>query len=343
VQRADLDLIKRETRRNFVMQVVGLAAGKLMGVITMVLLARLLTPEDFGIVAIAGTFLGYVLLTGDLGLTEALIQRKDRVEDATHLLFLVRPILGVGQVALAFVAAPLVAYFFSDSRLTLVLWITSIVILIDSFASVPIALLIRGLRVRQITEIGLISGAVQSVAVIIMAFRGLSYWSMIYSPLIGSTLALVLLWRQVDYRPRLRLDRALLREMLGYGNFVVLSTVFFFLFVSTDNLMVGRLFGLEALGFYLLAYKFGTYPSTIFSASTEKVIFPAFVKLTSDTAQLRRAYLKTVRYVGLLAIPFAAILAIVAPQFIVVVAGEPWIASANLLRVLVIYGLALSL
>lgn len=313
--------------------------GKAMVLLTTVILARLLTPEDFGLVGLALVFVTYVEVATDLGVAQALVVLPaGRRRNDTALL------ISVGSsallVAAAMMAAPAVARFFGRPEVAGMLRVLALSLLLTAMAQVPDALLRRSLRFRSrvVTLVGraLAQGAV-SVG---LALSGAGPWAIVGGYLAGTAAYAVLSWILAGYRPGTgfwRVDRGEARALLAFGapaaaNGVVLSLVF-----DVDYLFVGKVLGAAALGHYTLAYRLPELAIINVFFILSVVAFPLFARAREDRTRLRRGYLTAVRLQSVYGLGAGVGLAVVAPMVVHVLFGAGWEPAVAPMQALALY------
>jgi PST family polysaccharide transporter len=322
---------------------------QLIEIPTVVILARLLTPEDFGIAAAAGFFLRLSNKLGGFGFGGAALQRLKELR-AEHItsVFVMNLVSGVCLWAGLTVSAPALAGFFRNEAITPALRVAALVYLVQPFGVGQFAVMNRELRFKQIALVSWVYPAVFLCVAVPLAFLGFAFWSLIYGQLCASVLQVL---AKVYYggQPRgFKVSRQALRETIPFGAGISAKRLLNFGAEYLDSLIVGRLFGMTALGFYDKG--FNTMARFVDRLSFgPSVFFRIFAIIQDEPERLRRAYRKVVLSVTLLAYPpFAALIAI-APQFIEVVYGEQWkpavlpfqiLCVAGAMRLLVAYASA---
>lgn len=329
---------------------VGVASvvARVVSSLRMLVLAKLLMPADFGLVAIALLAIGALQLFHELGFSSALIYRQDDLEDAADTAFWV--ILGT-SVPLFFVAylaaEPLMQLFNKDAATVVqavpVLRVLALSMIISSVGEVPTTLLMKDLRFRAkiVPELlGALSGAILAI---VLALAKLGVWSLVAGYLVEAAVAAIVVYFLCPWRPRGRFHSRLAHEMFGYGKHIAGSRILVFGITDIDDVFVSKLLGSSALGFYSFAYKLSNLPATNITRLVNQVMFPAFSKMQEDREVLRDVYLRTTRYVSLLTIPASLCIMAFASDFIHGFYGDKWAPSIAPIQLLGIYGLARSI
>ena len=287
-------------------------------------LARILTPREFGIAAAASFF---VLLAGklsELGFNVALVRAKTLEPIHLSTVFLVNLVIGIVTFLVLTGLAPIVAQFYDTPETGAILPIAAIAFLIVPFGAVPAAIMLREFRYREGALADWYYSLTFAVLTVVLAWMGFSYLSMVYGRVASLTvLTLSRMW-YARWRPSLGFSRAALHEVLSFGLGVHAKRLLDFSAQNIDNLLIGRLFGMEALGLYDKA--FSTMQRFLVRMNTggPGVVFRSLAMMQDEPDRFRRAYAKVVMSATLLAFPLFAGLIIAAPQFIVVLFGNRW-------------------
>jgi O-antigen/teichoic acid export membrane protein len=313
--------------------------GKLLILLSTVVLARLLTPLDFGVVGLALVFIAYVEGITDLGVAEALVYMPANDEGNDAALFL-SLLWSAVLTAIAMVAAPFIAGFFHRPDITTMFRVLSLALLIRGTAEVPEALLRKNLRFRQRLKADLGRVLAQAGVSIALAFAGLGPWAIVYGYLSASVIWSVVAWALVPYRPGRRFwapAERMARPLLAFGvpaagNVLLLSVVF-----DIDYLIVGRQLGPQALGWYTLAFRIPELVIINVFSVLSAVAFPIFSKAQGAVERLRRGYVKAVALQSAYGVGAGVGLAMIAPMAVHVVFGPHWAQSVVPLEALALY------
>ncbi|MEA3336210.1 MAG: lipopolysaccharide biosynthesis protein [Chloroflexota bacterium] len=314
-------------------------AGRTLGFAVTILLARLLAPEDFGLLAIATLAINSMVFLQELGFGAALIYREEDVDTAAttaHWTIIASSLVLYGIV---FLAAPLVALFFRSPEVTPVLRVLALTIVISSVSRVPLVLLSKELDFRRKVMPEFAAGVGGNFMALILALLGWGVWALVWGQVFGMALSAVLAYRVSSWRPKWGFHRKVFLELFGYGKHIAASQVLIFGITNIDDLFVGRMLGQETLGQYNLAYKVSNLPATNITRLVTRVTFPAFTKLRGDVARMRNAFFRLVRYVSLLAFPVAIATILFAHDFVHIVLTDKWAPAIVPIQILAIYGL----
>jgi len=331
--------LARATAWGVVWAFAATAAGKLLALAALAVLARLLVPEDFGLLAFALVWIAYLETVGDLGAGAALIYWPGRRAAAARVSFAVNLATGAAWCGLTQLAAPAVAEFFHRPDGEAVLRVLALAFPLKALGNTHDALCQRGMRfrARMVPELAL--AATKAGAALALAAAGFGVWSLVWGQLLGLAAWTVALWRVVPWRPwhRVAGGGGLLRPLLAYGRRVVAVNVLAAIVHHADLVVVGRMAGSAALGFYQVAYKVPEATVTVAIWVVGRVLFPAFSRLAAAGRGLADALPAALRYLALVTLPAAAGLFVLAEPLVTTLFGARWAPSAPLLQALAVY------
>lgn len=303
-----------------------------------IILARLVGPDDFGIVAQAMVYINIVGLLLDQGFSSALIQRKQIEPEMPGAIVSVNLVVGAALAALTIAIAPLWASFMRSPQLMLVLVALSSTLLIRAASITPRAMLIRSMDFRKIGIADIVSAMSGGALGVAVAVAGGSYWAVVVQ--IVSTdvvLLLVLMAFGAGWRPNLHFR--VLREIAAFsGRAFAAGLLISSVSRNIDNLLVGRFQGAQALAFYGLAYRLLLLPVQLAGTTVGNVLFPTFARLARDLPALGAEMARATRALAALSLPAMALLAAAAPQLVAVIFGPPWHPAIPIVQVLAIAG-----
>lgn len=316
--------------------------GRLLVLGATVVLARLLTPAEFGLVALALIFITLLERASDLGVTQALIVADERdVEARAETAFVVAVGLGAALSFVTAAIAPLAADFFDDERLVALLPLLGLVFLLRALGITHYALAQKRIDFRSRTAAEIADAVVRGGTGIALAFAGFGAYSLVIGYLVGSAVLSVTMWLLVPWRPSLRPKREHLRQLLGFGGAVSAHSLVSAVIGNVDRIIIGRVLGATPLGLYTIAFRLPDLAILNISYVAGNVLFPAFAAL--DRADLGRAFLTSLRYTVMLALPIAVGLAALAEPVLVIVFGDQWTPAAPTMQLIVVYSLGLTL
>lgn len=295
--------------------------------ISVIILARLLVPEDFGLVASVGPIVAFVGLLQNLGLQQALVQRKDISDRQLNQVFWVSALVGLGSSVVVAALAPAIAAFYGDQRMLGITIASALPLLLGSIAAVPLALMNRHLQFGQLALNDVITAAAGLLAAAIAAWGGMGYWSLVLGPAVAAVVALAAAWQVVRWtpsRPDLKVDG----DILSFGaNLTGFNLVNFFS-RNLDNILIGKYSGAIELGYYDRAYKLLLFPLQNITQPLTRVMVPLLSRIHEDKARFRDLYVRTNWLLAAVTMPGIAALTLTSEQVVALLFGPRWTAVA---------------
>lgn len=304
--------------------------------IQLAVLARLLDPRDFGLMAMVLLVTGFAHVFVDAGVSNAIIHRRTITQNQLSSLYWLNMIAGAVVFLVVVLCAPLVSVFFDEPQLRGLTVLIAFVFLLAPVGRQFQVLLQKELRFRTLGIVESVAAAVAAAIGIGCALAGLGVYSLVWANLAGTSFsALVLLgigWRQ--WRPTFHFDLKELRGFLGFGFFQIGERTANYVASRIDQLLIGLILGVEVLGFYSFVFNLVTMPYTKLNPVLTRVAFPLLARLQDDTDRLRHAFMILQRTLAVINFPILFGLAATAPIFVSVVFGERWMPAVGLMQVL---------
>ena len=311
-------------------------AAKAVTPITFIILALILSPEDFGIVAITTVFVKLADIFWNAGMSQTIVQKEsDDIRTSANFAFFANIILAVIVYTVLFFTADLVAVFYKDPRLTVVLQIQAIKILIKSLSGVQFALLRRNLQFRTIFHIKIFTTTLPSIVISIpLALLGFGYWALVLGQLFGSFLELVLVWFKSNWRPSFEFNPQEHKELIRFGSWLTLEFLLSWLTRSVDIFIISYYLDLSTVGLYQIAKKLLTNLFEIIFKSTKPVWFSLFSRIQSDFVKVTRVFLKLNKFFTMMALPMGIGLFLTSDLIVATLFNDEWIGMGIILGLL---------
>jgi PST family polysaccharide transporter len=304
-----------------------------------VLLARLLEPEAFGLVALAGTVIILLTIFVEAGFSTVIVRSEEITEEKLNTAFWIGVLVSTSLALALTLSAGWVAELYGTPELTPVLRALSWVLLFGALSAVHTALLVRKLDFRSKALRRLVAVVGGGIAGIAMALSGFGVWSLVAKQAVEAVLDCIVVWRTSDWRPGLRVSRRDAGELLSFGRNIVGSSLVSFLNRSADDLIIGVTLGPVALGYYAVAYRANVAVTEVALRATSRTALPVFAKLQGEPARLRTAFYAAVEFAALVACPIFLGLSATAPELCLTMFGPKWEASVRPMQVLGLAGL----
>jgi O-antigen/teichoic acid export membrane protein len=303
-------------------------------IITVVILARLLKPSDFGLVGMATIVIGFGALFKDLGTSAAVIQRKILSEELLSSIYWINTGFGFFVTVTIYLISPLVADFFQETRVEPLLQTLSLIFFISGLSILQQAILERELAFSKLAKVEIIAALIGSFVGISSAMLGYGAWSLVYQTLAVALVTTVLLWTASSWRPKLFFHWKEVKAISSYSLNLTGFNIFNYVVRNTDYLLIGKFLGAKNLGYYTLAYQIMLYPLQSISSVIGRVMFPVYSTIQDDIARFRNAYLKVGGAIALVTFPMMFGLWGLVEPFVLTVFGPQWDPVILLLAIL---------
>ncbi|MBI4387420.1 MAG: lipopolysaccharide biosynthesis protein [Candidatus Omnitrophica bacterium] len=325
--------LKEKTVSGVKWSVMNRVLQKVISVGTFAILARILEPADFGLFALAFVAIDSLSVFKSFGIDSALIQRKDDLGRATDTAFFLIMAAGLVTFLVGWLIAPVAAKFFDNPHVLSIIQALVVSYLLSYIGKVPFALLQKQMRFQVSNVIDFIGSIANSVFAVLFALISPSVWSLVWAYLIKQCTTAVVSWRLSGIKLRWQFDPKIAKELFHYGKFMTGLGILWYLAGNIGNIVVGKVLGVAMLGYYTLAFNVGNFINTHFTQLISGVLFPAYSTIQEDSEALKRVYLKTVKFVSMISIPFSMILIVLAEEITLTLYGAKWSAVIPLMRI----------
>jgi PST family polysaccharide transporter len=300
------------------------------------ILAALLTPSDFGIVAISTLVLAFAKILVDMGLGKAIVQRQTHIDDAASLSLLFSLVISIGIYCILWVTSPWISIAYNDDRVVMVIRVAALYLPLSALAATPKALLQRNLEFNHLFWVHSSFIIIQSIASVALAFAGINYWALIWGQLIGMIVSTGLAWILVRWKPKISINWTILRSMLSFSSWILVSGLLTWLFLYADNVIAGLFLGINELGKYSLGFSISTLIPGFLVASFGDVAYPAFCRLQGSPKEVGQILLKLQNLIVAILFPVVFGISAIAPIAIHLLYGDKWQGLGSVIRFLVI-------
>jgi len=304
--------------------------------ISTIVLARLLTPGDFGLIAMVTAITGFVEMFKDLGLSMATVQRSDINHPQVTNLFWINVAVSILVGAALALGSPLIAWFYKEQRLIRITLALASTLILSGLTVQHMALLNRQLRFFEIACIQVGSMAISVSAGIGMALYGMGYWSLVGMSIALQLTYVVLSWSVCKWRPSMPIRKAGTGALLKFGGHLTGFNIVNYFARNFDNILIGRFCGATALGFYSKAYSLMMLPITQIRTPLHKVSIPVLSRLQDDPPRFRRYYIKLVGLIAFITMPLMVFSFINGDKIIILVLGDRWLGAISIFKMLCI-------
>jgi PST family polysaccharide transporter len=302
------------------------------GILAAAILARLLSPDDYGLLGMVATITAFLQVLANLGLDQTTLQRRSLSQDQVSNLFWVNTVMGVFLFALMAVSGPLLSTFFGRSELSKIAFYMGATFLLSGLSIQPAATLRRRMRFRTLTFVELAAFIVGTIVAVLMALKGFGYWALVGRGLAdtGTRAVLLLFGSGFNVLPLKRGVGTL--PLLGFGGWLTGTGLLVYLRQNVDRILIGRRFGAADLGNYGRAFFLGTLPATTIHGVLGGVMLPALSALQGEKERLGVMYRRAVVMLSLVSVPFAVLLIVGTSEIVLLVYGPQWLGVVPLLK-----------
>ena len=289
-----------------------------------IILARILYPQDFGMIGMLYIFIAISQTFINGGLGSALIQRKEPTHIDYSTVFYWNLFFAVFFILILYFTSPLIAGFYEMDELKNILRVQSIILIINSFSLVPATYLQKNLRFKELSIRNIISALVGLLAAVSLAYADFGVWSLVYSTLLAGVTNVILLWKMSSWRPTWEFSFESLKNLFSFGGLILLSALVETIYVNIQGLIIGKAFSATKLGYYTQARKLEEVPSASLSSIVNEVSFPVFSKLQDDRQTLKRGVQKSIKSVVYLNFPLMVLLIVIAHPLFILLYTSKW-------------------
>jgi PST family polysaccharide transporter len=331
--------LKGRSVRGGLMTLTSQGAQFILQSVSTIVLAHMLTPADFGLVAMVTAITGLGQAFADLGLSEATIQHPEIDHDQVSKLFWVNLGIGLTLTIITICLAPFLAWFYHEPRLKAITFVVSVTFLIGGLRVQHDALLRRNMRFLSLAIRDITACTIAVPLAILLAWRGAGYWAIVALPVILNLTQMSLSWVMAGWVPGLPKRSAEIRSLIAFGGNVAASYLTFNFTRSADSILIGWHWGAGPLGLYSRAMNLLLLPVRQLGTPARSVAVPAFSRIQDDPERLARFYLRTANLIMWITAPIFGFLFVVALPVIVLTLGKQWRAAGPVFQILAIFAL----
>jgi len=324
--------IQRKMAGGAVWMVLFKLVERSLGLISMLILVRLLTPADFGTVAMAMSFIVMAELLAAFGFDVALIQMQDADEEHYHTAWTYNLLLGLLITTIMLVSASSISTFYKNPDLFWVVCALALGPLIAGCENIGVVAFRKDMQFRREFAFQLSRKVIGFIVVVPLAYYLHSYWALVAGILASKTAGTVTSYLAHPFRPRFSLMKT--HGLMNFSRWLLMNNVVSFLKERSSDFFIGRMLGAAPLGLYNISYEVALMPTTELSAPINRALLPGFARMAGDPDAMRSAYLNAIGLLVLMAVPAAAGIYAVAPFFVPVLLGAKWSASVPLMEIL---------
>lgn len=310
--------------------------GQIASFIISIILARLLDPEDFGLVGMSMVFIAILQVFKDMGFASALIQSKENSSLTYSSIFYLNIFTGAVFTFLIYFAAPFIGKFYENSQITNLVRLLSIIFFISSFNVVQSTILRKNLDFKSLTVRDLFSQIFAGVVAVFFAFNGFGIYSLIIQQIIAAILQTILLWKITNWYPKFEFSWEEVKKLSGFSLYVFAAQSVNQILKQADTLIIGKLFSPATLGFFTRANSLNSLVIRNSSASISKVFYPALAGLQEDNERFQKVFLKVIKITSAISVYLTGVFFLVGEELIITLFGSKWEPSVFIFQILII-------
>ncbi|MGM0934485.1 MAG: lipopolysaccharide biosynthesis protein [Bacteroidota bacterium] len=327
--------LKKKSLTGFAWDLSGKLGLQGVGFFISIILARLLAPEDFGLLAIILVFTNLAGVFLDFGFSTALIQRKEVNEKHYSSVFILNIVAGVFLTALIFLLAPIIAKFYDKPIMVNLIRVSALSFIINSFGNVTRAHLRRSMNFKAISYSNIIGALISGVVAVTMALTGYGVWSLVIQILIGQFLANIILYFFSPLRFSLKFNIQSIKELWGFSSKVFFSGIVDSLFINLDSLLIGKFISPTILGFYYRAKSLENFTFRYTAGSLASVLLPGLSSIQDDNLKLKEVTIKAFHMLSFVSFFLSGLLLVSGREIIILLFSAKWEPSVVLFQILI--------
>lgn len=308
-----------------------------------IVLARLLTPDDYGCIGMLAIFITVSNTFVDGGFGSALIQKKEPTQKDYSTIFWLNLFMSVVIYGILYISAPAVSRFYDIPLLSSVLRVQGIVLIINALNIVQTNQLRKSINFKRLAVIYIASQIVGAVCAIVLAYMGWGVWALVAQQIIASSITSVILWVMNRWLPQLCFSFDSFKQLFTFGGFILASNLINTFCNNVQGLLIGKFFNPAILGYYTQARKLEEIASQSFSSVVDQVSYPVLSKLQSDNVLMRNVLQKLTSSLAYITFPLMLILILITEPLIMLLYGEKWLPCVPYFQILCIAGIAICL
>ena len=328
--------LKRKTVKGFFWSSLESLLSQGQGIIFGIFLARMLSPQEFGLIGMITIFISIAQVFVDSGLSQSLIRKQDCSTQDFSTVFYVNLVIGLACYVIIWITAPYIAGFYKKPELVSLIRVAAVAIIIGSVTLIQQTILIKDVDFKLITKSSVYGTFVSGVTSLLLAYFGFGVWSLVWRTIINQAVRSAMLWNQNRWYPKLYFSKLILKDHFAFGSNILLISIVGALYKNFYNLIIGKNYSDKVLGYYTNADQYSLMPSSTISSITNKVSYPVLSEMQNDNVRLKAGINKLITTVMYISFILMFGLAAIAKPLFVIILGEKWLPSVLMFQVLCI-------
>lgn len=326
--------LSKKTFKSSIWSIIDVLLRQGLSFIISIILARLLSPSDYGTIGLLMIFISFAQIFVDSGFASGLIRKVDRTENDLSTAFFFNIGVGIIVYLILFAIAPLAADFFNNQDLTVLLRVLGLVLVINSFNLVQNAILIYTMRIKQLATASACAQISTGICAIILAYRGFGVWALIIQQLASALFTCIFLNIATKWKPKLIFNKSSFQYLWKFGSRLLAAQILGTIFNQAYPLIIGKFLGKHNLGLYTRSQQFAQQPNNILSNIIQKSLVPSLVECQNNLERLRQNYQKCVEVIAFISFPLMMCLAAVGRPLFLFLFGQKWVEAIPIFQIL---------
>jgi O-antigen/teichoic acid export membrane protein len=335
--------LKTRTVRSGIWVSLASVFSRSFNLISSIILARLLLPEIFGLMGIVLFVRQGIEVFTQTSFKQALIYKKDDIEKSSDTAWILNVVRGFILFAVVYVTAPWISAFYNQPVLSTALRFVALLFVLGGFNNINMVLFDRALDFKKVAISRVIGSFLVSAATLVLAFILRSIWALLLGLLLRSLYDLAASYIIQKKRPRIDFNTKMARELIRYSKYLTGAGILLFFTTQGDDAIIGKILGMEELGFYTYAYLIANIPATHFTNMISEVFFPSYSAISHDSDRLKNAFLSIYKFIAYVSIPVGVTLFVFSEEIVTLMLGQRWEPAVAPLQILVAFGIVRSL
>lgn len=300
--------------------------------VSTIIVARILAPSDYGLMATVGIFTGLLTLLFEMGLSQGLIQKKDISREEEDGIFCIGIFFGFAAYLILYFTAPYVAGFYANNDLSGLLRLSAVALILGSLKAVPFSIAMRQMNFRYRSLVEMFANFASMITVLILAYRGSGVWSLVWGYLAMNVVSTICYLPLFKRWPGFTLPLKECYAILAFGIKVTANNLLYFIYSKADVFIIGRMLGEKMLGYYSMAFQLATMPLDKIGTIFNQVAFPAIARIQHDREQAKVLFLNLHRYLLIVTYPLLLGFALVAEELVLLLLTAKWLPIVPILQ-----------
>jgi len=327
-------LLKQKAVGGVIWSAIDNLSKQLVTFIIGIILARLLSPEEFGLIGMIAIFIGISQVLINSGISDALIRKKDIDDSYYNTAFIFNAFISVILYLILFISAPYISDFYEKPILTDIVRLLSFTLILNAFTLVQKAQITREIKFKALAKVSLASSVLSGIIAIILAYYDYGVWSLVWMNVIASIISLLVFWKLTGWVPKLSFDKLAFKDMFGFGSRLMILGLIDTIYNNIYFLIIGKYYSAGDLGQYTRAETFKRLPSHSIGQIIQRVTYPLLSKIQDDDVRLKKSYRQILKATMLISISGMFILSLVAEELTIILMGSQWTEAGEYLKIL---------